>query len=483
MTAPGFFSNDDDNAACWGSPPAAPAAFQKSSSSSSSENPDRCAPPPAAPAWLRNDSVDNADSWAAQNNDMHTPCWDIGEKPRYPSGQETGREAGPQNIRHNMSYWEASQRTLHPPLHYDTVQGFRPHTIHADAAQEFGHHAIPHKDGSRARGQGLVFPKTGPASPSAQRVSAPRTLPLNPQQQGQPQREAGAASIHKNKNERKVKKQSAKHPATTKNTFVVQLAEMLATEDSQCVQPMVPSGTSRPQQSVAAGSATTWDSAALQASAIHERKRFGNDSPKEILPSRIPVLGLRTTAGADETNFGLTSKHEQQVSHRVPVQEGTRDPLNDLARLCASLAQTQATHLACQARTPSSAASLASPERSQIGWAPTPSSAASPARSPQRARSPNVGSCRRVSSPAYIDPVGIVLFNDLDESLLGAPPHSPDMCWARTPSTVFSPSVSPQRRESDLPGARVPSRMLPSVDVHKLNDIFCASTQPQPLVG
>lgn len=359
----------------------------------------------------------------------------------------------------------------------------------ADCWEADGHpfQSSPFHDVSvQASARGMGFPQAGPASPSAAQVSAPQKRTLNPQQQVQPQRDAGGASAPKSKNGRKAKKQSAKRPATTQNTSVVQLAELLTT-GSQYVQPTVPNGTGRPQRGAAAG---------CQTRAAPESKQFGKDDPKEILPSRIPVLGLCTLAEAGETNFGLLSKHERQLSDVAPVRSGSEDPLNDLARLCASLAEAQssavpwastsptATHWAYQARTPSSAtSSMASPERSVIGWARTPSPTASPARSPQRARSPTVGSCQRVSSPAYVDPVGMVLFNELQENLCEVPPRSPDMRWARTPSTVFSPSVSPHRRELDIPGARMPTRGLPSVDVHRLNDIFEASTQPQPLLG
>jgi len=371
-----------------------------------------------------------------QSSGVNNPCW--GETPTHPLGQKPGSEAGVQN----------------------------------------------------ASGRGMLFPKAQacPAEPSAARVTAAHMLPPNPEQQGQPRQEAGVTKVpKKGLRNKKAKKQPAKHASTTTHASVVQLANLLTTEGSQCVQPTVPSG--RPQRSVAAAGGVAW------ASAYPESKPFGSDKPKEILPSRIPVLGLSTLTEADETNLGLLSKHRQQFSDGVPVPEGSGDPLNDLARLCASLAETQstagswpstaptATHWACQARTPSSAASQASPERSPIGWARTPSPTASPARSPLRPRSPTVGSCQRDSSPAYVDPVGMVLFNELEGNRRELPPRSPDMRWARTPSTVFSPSVSPQRRESDFPGARVPNRGPPSVDVHRLNDIFCASTQPQPLTG
>jgi len=138
-----------------------------------------------------------------------------------------------------------------------------------------------------------------------------------------------------------------------------------------------------------------------------------------------------------------------------------------------------------QTATPGSLASLSS--ASPMRWVRTPSSAASPERTeggfwdhtPSPTLSPTL-SPRRKSLPAYVEPIGMVTFRELpeEERIQQEPPGSPEVRWARTPSTVASPSVSPPRRVGG--GIRLTHRGPPApAELHRLDDIFRAVTREQ----
>mmetsp|Transcript_51118 Transcript_51118/g.118815 ORF Transcript_51118/g.118815 Transcript_51118/m.118815 type:complete len:441 (+) Transcript_51118:59-1381(+) len=155
-------------------------------------------------------------------------------------------------------------------------------------------------------------------------------------------------------------------------------------------------------------------------------------------------------------------------------QSSETDKLADLAALCASLADAQTAtpgSLASAspmrwARTPSSAAS---PERTGAYFDRTPSPMASRTCSPRRDNLPayvasRTCSPRRENLPAYVEM-----------------PVSPEARWARTPSTLTSPSVSPLRRVGG--GLRVTHRGPPAADLHRLGSIFQEQSEPVPELG
>lgn len=162
-----------------------------------------------------------------------------------------------------------------------------------------------------------------------------------------------------------------------------------------------------------------------------------------------------------------------------------KQPYDLVAYCAAALADAQTA-------TPGSLASASAASASNMRWARTPSSAASPERTGRftdrtESTSP-LRSPHREHSPAYVAPVGMVDFHELPEEeasrVAQEPPLSPEMRWARTPSTVASPSVSPQRR---LGGRlRVTNRGPPNVappslsGIHNLGSIFQNPREPGP---
>lgn len=166
---------------------------------------------------------------------------------------------------------------------------------------------------------------------------------------------------------------------------------------------------------------------------------------------------------------------------------GLQDPnVDEHAKLSDLYAHCAAALADTTTATPASMASLSS--ASPMGWARTPSATESPERRGGRwnrtpspsspARSPK----RRPPVPAYVgSPGGMVNFHELPADVhfhelqrIQEPPLSPEVRWARTPSTA-SPSVSPHRRVSG--GLRFTNRGPP--DLHRISDLRSAATRGQ----
>mmetsp|Transcript_100884 Transcript_100884/g.314501 ORF Transcript_100884/g.314501 Transcript_100884/m.314501 type:complete len:573 (+) Transcript_100884:97-1815(+) len=201
----------------------------------------------------------------------------------------------------------------------------------------------------------------------------------------------------------------------------------------------------------------------------------------EALPSAPPTMPLGGPPLPTPSHIPVSQMFGLPLREEAPTTADLEKPTDipDLIARCASALAD------AQTATPGSLASLSS--ASPIRWARTPSSAASPERTeglwdrtPSPTVSPALSPRRRKSDPAYVEPIGMVTFRELpeEERIPQEPPGSPEVRWARTPSTVASPSVSPPRRVGG--GLRLTHRGPPApADLHRLDDIFRAVTREQ----
>mmetsp|Transcript_1582 Transcript_1582/g.4813 ORF Transcript_1582/g.4813 Transcript_1582/m.4813 type:complete len:514 (-) Transcript_1582:165-1706(-) len=237
-----------------------------------------------------------------------------------------------------------------------------------------------------------------------------------------------------------------------KSTAVVHLADHLLAEDTDPPPRPASSRAARasamlPRTSgwLPPSSASPWPPSAI----VGVPPQVPAPGPSVPVPTQIPVPQM----------FGLPDTADPSLADHAKAME--------LATRIAALADAQTA-------TPGSLTSSLSCS-SPLRWARTPSSAASPERTQGLwDRTPSPPSPRRKSSPAYVDPIGTVTFRELpEEDRVQEPPLSPEVRWARTPST------SPPRRVGG--GLRFTNRGPP--DLHRLGDIFQAASGDQGASG